>query len=94
MGKGKGQHVLEHSSFSFEFQLPDGKDILQTTGCPKKEYTSLKSKIFVQRTDQSVKLVSFISRVLSTGGSGGEASPQTSQLPPPQSFTEKNLQLF
>ena len=30
MSKGKGQQVMEHSSFSLEFQLPDGKDILQT----------------------------------------------------------------
>ena len=30
MSKGKGQQVMEHSSFPLEFQLPDGKDILQT----------------------------------------------------------------
>ena len=30
ISKGKGQQVIEHSSFPLEFQLPDGKDILQT----------------------------------------------------------------
>ena len=30
MSKEKGQQVMEHSSFQLEFQLPDGKDILQT----------------------------------------------------------------
>ena len=30
MSKRKGQQVMEHSSFPLEFQLPDGKDILQT----------------------------------------------------------------
>ena len=30
MSKGKGQQVMGHSSFPLEFQLPDGKDILQT----------------------------------------------------------------
>ena len=32
-------------------------------------------------------------RVLSTGGQG-EASSQTSQLPPPKVYRKKNLQLF
>ena len=30
MSKGKGQQVMEHSLFPLEFQLPDGKDTLQT----------------------------------------------------------------
>ena len=30
MSKGKGQQVMEHSSFPLEFQLPDEKDIRQT----------------------------------------------------------------
>ena len=30
MSKGKGQWVTDHSSFLLKFQLPDGKDILQT----------------------------------------------------------------
>ena len=30
MSKEKGQQVMEHSSFPMEFQLPGGKDILQT----------------------------------------------------------------
>ena len=30
MSKGIGQQVMERSSFLLEFQLPDGKDILQT----------------------------------------------------------------
>ena len=30
MSKGKGQQVMEHNWFPFEFQLPDGKDALQT----------------------------------------------------------------
>ena len=30
MGKGKGQQLMEHRSFPLEFQLADGKDILQT----------------------------------------------------------------
>ena len=29
MSKGKGQQVMERSSFPLKFQLPDGKDILQ-----------------------------------------------------------------
>ena len=35
------------------------------TGCPKKKYTSLKSSIFVLRSRQSTKLVSFVRQVLS-----------------------------
>ena len=31
MSKGKGQQVMEHSSFPLKFQLPDGEDILQTS---------------------------------------------------------------
>ena len=27
MSKGKGQQIMEHGSFSLEFQLPDGKYI-------------------------------------------------------------------
>ena len=30
MSKRKGLQVMEHSSFLLEFQLPDGKAILQT----------------------------------------------------------------
>ena len=30
MSKGKGQQVIEHNSFLLNFQLPDGKDTLQT----------------------------------------------------------------
>ena len=30
MSKGKGQQVMERSSFRLEFQLSDGEDILQT----------------------------------------------------------------
>ena len=30
MSKEKGQEVMEHSSFSLEFQSPDGKNVLQT----------------------------------------------------------------
>ena len=30
MSKGKGQQVMEYSSFSLKFQLPDGEGILQT----------------------------------------------------------------
>ena len=30
MSKGKSQQVMQHSSFPLEFQLPDGKDIIQT----------------------------------------------------------------
>ena len=30
MRKGKGQQVMGHNSFPLEFQLPDGKDTLQT----------------------------------------------------------------
>ena len=30
MSKGKGQQVMEHHSFPLEFQLPDGKNMLQT----------------------------------------------------------------
>ena len=29
MSKGQGQQVMEHSSFPLEFQLPEGKDVLQ-----------------------------------------------------------------
>ena len=37
------------------------------TRCPKKKYTSLNSKIFVQRTGKSVKLVSFVRQDLNLG---------------------------
>ena len=30
MNKGKGQQVMKHNSFLFEFQLPDGKDPLRS----------------------------------------------------------------
>ena len=30
MSKGKGQQAMEHNWFPLEFQLPDGKDTLQT----------------------------------------------------------------
>ena len=30
MSKGKGQQVMEHSLFELEFQLPGGKNILNT----------------------------------------------------------------
>ena len=30
MNKRKGQQVMDHSLFPLEFQLPEGKDILQT----------------------------------------------------------------
>ena len=36
---------------------------MEIPGVPKK-YTSLKSKIFVLRTDQAAKLVSFVRQVL------------------------------
>ena len=42
MSKGKGQQVMEHSWFSLEFQLPDGKDAIQTA---QKSY-QLKTKSF------------------------------------------------
>ena len=31
MSKGKGQQVMGYNWFPLEFQLPDGKDALQTT---------------------------------------------------------------
>ena len=31
MSKGKGQQVMERNWFALGFQLPDGKDTLQTT---------------------------------------------------------------
>ena len=41
------------------------RDVLgPSAGCPKKKYTSLKSKIFLLRTDQSVTLVPFVRQVL------------------------------
>ena len=43
MSKGQGQQVMEHSSFPFEFQLPCGKDILQTA-----EMLSIKNSIILQ----------------------------------------------
>ena len=42
MSKGKCQQVMEHSSFPLEFQLPDGKDILQTA----QECYQLKIQLF------------------------------------------------
>ena len=35
-------------------------------GCPEKKYTSPKLEVFVLRTDQSAKLVSFIKQVLNS----------------------------
>ena len=35
-------------------------NLSEYTGCPKKKYTSLKSYIFVLRTDKSLNYVSFI----------------------------------
>ena len=40
MSKEKGQQVVEHCSFPLEFQLPDGKDILQTAQRKKKKIQS------------------------------------------------------
>ena len=39
MSKGKGQQAMEHNWSPLEFQLPDGKDALQTIEC-KKMYQS------------------------------------------------------
>ena len=40
------------------------RGIFNPTGCPKKKYTRLKSRIFVLRSDQSVKLVTIVRQVL------------------------------
>ena len=38
--------------------------VIYYTGCPNKKYTSLKPKISVPRSDQSVRLASFVRSVL------------------------------
>ena len=44
MSKGKGQEVMEHNWFPLEFQLPDGKDVLQTA----QKMLSIKNSIILQ----------------------------------------------
>ena len=50
MSKGKGQQVTEHNWFPLEFQLPNGKDTLQTAQkCYQLKIQSFR-KCFLQYT--------------------------------------------
>ena len=56
---------VDNVEISILFFLEVGTVSVSMPGVPQKRYTTLKSKIFVQRRDQSVKLVSFVGQVLS-----------------------------